>query len=194
MQEYLKDITQHFRESYPREGCGLLGVVKGKLKWFPCRNVATEEDDFVMDSKQYLEISRRANIVGVVHSHPDQSPEPSIADINYCNALRLKYYIFSYPAMEMYVLEPETTITPLHGRIYEFGKYDCLEAGVDYYKSIGIELPARIPFEDDWWKKGINYFTDEYMSGRTPNPCVLCNTHIKWEALLKRAKNLDCNY
>ena len=40
----------------------------------------------------------------------------------------------------------------------------------------------------------IDYFTEEYMSGRTPNPCVLCNTHIKWEALLKRAKNLDCNY
>jgi len=38
----------------------------------------------------------------------------------------------------------------------------------------------------------INYFTDEYMAGRTPNPCVLCNTHIKWDALLKRADQLDC--
>ncbi len=32
------------------------------------------------------------------------------------------------------------------------------------------------------------------MAGRTPNPCVLCNTHIKWEALLKRAKQLDCEF
>ena len=33
----------------------------------------------------------------------------------------------------------------------------------------------------------IDNFVDEYIAGRTPNPCVLCNTHIKWEALLKRA-------
>src|SRR5690606_16511937 len=31
-------------------------------------------------------------------------------------------------------------------------------------------------------------------AGRTPNPCVLCNTHIKWEALLKRADKLDCEF
>ena len=40
----------------------------------------------------------------------------------------------------------------------------------------------------------IDNFVDEYMAGRTPNPCVLCNTHIKWEALIKRADALDCEY
>jgi tRNA-specific 2-thiouridylase len=40
----------------------------------------------------------------------------------------------------------------------------------------------------------IDNFVDEYLSGRTPNPCVLCNTHIKWEALLKRADMLDCEF
>jgi tRNA-specific 2-thiouridylase len=40
----------------------------------------------------------------------------------------------------------------------------------------------------------INNFVDEYIAGRTPNPCVLCNTHIKWEALLKRADMLDCEF
>lgn len=38
----------------------------------------------------------------------------------------------------------------------------------------------------------IDYFTGEYMDGRTPNPCVMCNTHIKWDALLHRADRLDC--
>lgn len=38
----------------------------------------------------------------------------------------------------------------------------------------------------------IDRFTSEYMAGRTPNPCVLCNTHIKWAALLRRADALDC--
>lgn len=40
----------------------------------------------------------------------------------------------------------------------------------------------------------INNFVDEYLAGRTPNPCVLCNTHIKWESLLRRADAMDCNY
>lgn len=40
----------------------------------------------------------------------------------------------------------------------------------------------------------IDEFTREYLSGRTPNPCVLCNTHIKWAALMKRADDLGCEY
>ena len=40
----------------------------------------------------------------------------------------------------------------------------------------------------------INHFTDEYIAGRTPNPCVLCNTHIKWDSLLRRADQLDCDF
>ncbi len=40
----------------------------------------------------------------------------------------------------------------------------------------------------------IDHFTGEYLEGRTPNPCVLCNTHIKWDALLRRADKLDCEF
>lgn len=40
----------------------------------------------------------------------------------------------------------------------------------------------------------INNFVDEYMAGRTPNPCVLCNTHIKWRALMKRADAMECEF
>jgi len=40
----------------------------------------------------------------------------------------------------------------------------------------------------------IDNFVEEYLAGRTPNPCVLCNTHIKWEALIKRANHLNCEF
>lgn len=40
----------------------------------------------------------------------------------------------------------------------------------------------------------IDNFVEEYLAGRTPNPCVMCNTHIKWKALLKRADALDCDF
>lgn len=40
----------------------------------------------------------------------------------------------------------------------------------------------------------IDHFTNEYLEGRTPNPCVLCNTHIKWDSLLRRADKLGCEF
>jgi tRNA-uridine 2-sulfurtransferase len=40
----------------------------------------------------------------------------------------------------------------------------------------------------------IENFVEEYLAGRTPNPCVMCNTHIKWRALLKRANAMDCDF
>lgn len=40
----------------------------------------------------------------------------------------------------------------------------------------------------------IDRFERDYLAGRTPNPCVLCNTHIKWAALLKRADVLECDF
>jgi len=161
--EFLGEIEEHFSKWYPKEGCGVLGVVKGKLKWFPCDNVAAEEEDFIIDSRQYIAISQRCDIVGIVHSHPDASPEPSELDINYCNTLGIPYYIFSYPEMDLIKLEPVRETKALYGREYEFGVNDCLEAGIDYYASKGIELPKRALFEDDWWDKGLDYFTEEYI-------------------------------
>jgi len=40
----------------------------------------------------------------------------------------------------------------------------------------------------------ITNFIDEYLNGRTPNPCVVCNRKIKWEELLKKADSLDAKY
>ena len=40
----------------------------------------------------------------------------------------------------------------------------------------------------------VDNFIEEYIAGRTPNPCVMCNTHIKWRALLKRADALGCEW
>lgn len=49
-------------------------------------------------------------------------------------------------------------------------------------------------FRDLFDKKVINYFTAEYLKGRTPNPCIACNRHIKFEALLDKARALESDY
>ena len=51
-----------------------------------------------------------------------------------------------------------------------------------------------IDIREEFGNYVIDNFVDEYIAGRTPNPCVLCNTHIKWSALLKRADAMDCEF
>ncbi len=51
-----------------------------------------------------------------------------------------------------------------------------------------------LDIRDEFGDFVIENFVDEYIAGRTPNPCVMCNTHIKWRALLKRADALGCDF
>lgn len=51
-----------------------------------------------------------------------------------------------------------------------------------------------LDIRDEFGDFVIENFVEEYLAGRTPNPCVMCNTHIKWKALLKRANNLGCDF
>ncbi|MGY3803168.1 tRNA 2-thiouridine(34) synthase MnmA [Pigmentibacter ruber] len=49
-------------------------------------------------------------------------------------------------------------------------------------------------YQDDFKENVVDYFTDEYLKGRTPNPCVACNTFLKFDHLLDRAQRLGCDY
>lgn len=51
-----------------------------------------------------------------------------------------------------------------------------------------------LDIRDEFGDFVIENFVEEYIAGRTPNPCVMCNTHIKWRALLKRANALGCQW
>ncbi len=51
-----------------------------------------------------------------------------------------------------------------------------------------------LDIRDEFGDFVIDNFVEEYLAGRTPNPCVMCNTHIKWRALLKRANALECDF
>jgi len=47
-----------------------------------------------------------------------------------------------------------------------------------------------LDFSEPFGREVIDDFVGEYLSGRTPNPCVICNRKIKWEELLKKADAL----
>ncbi len=61
----------------------------------------------------------------------------------------------------------------------------------DLAHKLGIEhhtLDIRKPFRDEV----VQAFIDEYMRGRTPNPCVMCNRFFKWKYLIDEADRLGC--
>lgn len=58
---------------------------------------------------------------------------------------------------------------------------------------LGIEYHV-VDFREDFKKYVIDYFIEEYLQGRTPNPCVVCNRHVKWEALLNHSKEFGAEY
>lgn len=49
-------------------------------------------------------------------------------------------------------------------------------------------------FKNEFKKNVIDYFIGEYLEGRTPNPCIACNKHVKWESLLKRSIEIGADY
>lgn len=49
-------------------------------------------------------------------------------------------------------------------------------------------------FRKDFKEKVIDYFCEEYLNARTPNPCIACNRYVKWESLLKRCLDIGADY
>ncbi len=69
----------------------------------------------------------------------------------------------------------------------------CGLSGVEDARDVAESLGIRywvFNFEKDFKKHVVDYFASEYLKGRTPNPCVACNEHIKFRLFLKRAQEL----
>ncbi len=58
-----------------------------------------------------------------------------------------------------------------------------------------LEIPYYVMnFKKEFKRYVIDYFTGEYLAGRTPNPCIACNRYVKWEALLTRSLSIGADY
>ena len=64
-------------------------------------------------------------------------------------------------------------------------KLVCERMGVPHY---------TIDFTDSFRKNVVDNFVDEYLNGRTPNPCVRCNSFIKWDTFINQAEILGATY
>ena len=73
----------------------------------------------------------------------------------------------------------------------------CGLSAVDDARRVAWQL--KIPyyvmnFRSEFKNKVMDYFVEEYLHGRTPNPCIACNRYVKWESLLKRSMDIGADY
>ena len=58
-----------------------------------------------------------------------------------------------------------------------------------------LDIPFYvIDFRKEFKCRVMDYFVGEYLCGKTPNPCVVCNRYVKWEALLNWARQMGADH
>lgn len=58
-----------------------------------------------------------------------------------------------------------------------------------------LDIPHYVMnFKREFNDKVIEYFKEEYLQGRTPNPCIACNRYVKWESLLIRSLSIGADF
>ena len=73
----------------------------------------------------------------------------------------------------------------------------CSLDSINDARSLAVKHSAPhyvLDLREEFYESIVKDFISEYLSGKTPNPCVLCNSYIKWNALLKKADLLGCDY
>tara|TARA_E500000331_G_scaffold356029_1_gene413119 strand:+ start:3372 stop:4064 length:693 start_codon:yes stop_codon:yes gene_type:complete len=139
--DWKKEALEHARQQQPIEACGILAVVKGREKYFACRNIAEDPiEGFCIDPDDWVFAEEEGEPIAIVHSHPDCSTDPSPVDLASCEYIDLPFYICNPETEQWNYFEPSGYKAPLLGRKWTWKSADCWTLVIDYFAEKGLEV------------------------------------------------------
>ncbi|MCQ2572935.1 MAG: tRNA 2-thiouridine(34) synthase MnmA [Treponema sp.] len=90
-------------------------------------------------------------------------------------------------------IKNDTNRTRIKEACYGPGEEENIEECTKFCKEHGIEYHV-VDVKEVYKEKVLEYFKNEYRSGRTPNPCIMCNRNIKFGAMLDAVEKLGIKY
>ncbi len=133
----------HAKEQDPKESCGLLLNIRGKEKYYPCKNLSTAYyENFIIDPLDYAKAEDSlGEIIAIIHSHPTTQPIASEADKISCEESKLPWYIVNPKTETWGEYRPSGYKPDIIGLTWVWGISDCWSLVRRYYKEkLNIEL------------------------------------------------------
>jgi proteasome lid subunit RPN8/RPN11 len=172
----IKAMLKDAESRYPRESCGVVVITpSGKEQYIAIDNVSTDPtEEFVMCPEGFAAADEQGTIVGICHSHPDETTRPSIADIAVMSRNRelelivdpdsvaIPWHIVSWPEGDHRQIIPEPEPSLLN-RPFVHNVWDCWATCEAYYsKYHGLKFP-KVSRKDRWWEEQETFsFYEEY--------------------------------
>jgi proteasome lid subunit RPN8/RPN11 len=160
--QILEDVKTHANSSPKKEVCGVVVTAHRKSKYVPCKNIAEQAEHFVIDPADYAAAEDSGKIIAIVHSHVNQNPKPSQADLVGIETTKLPWLIMNTPVNTHTITFPSGYVADYVGRQFVHGIMDCYSIWRDWYqRELGIEM-VDYPRQHQWWLKGDDLYEANY--------------------------------